>query len=326
MKTNEKKYQIECLTLNSRKMKTRNIFRVVASIAIAMVVSVWANAQVENSDYVDGSAAIDSVTVGTTMGYYEEPDATYHPDYNAGGGWAVNTDFTWTWLVPAGLGSQSSASNNYVEIDWTVAGYDTLKVFETSPAAYGGCDGDTSIIRVRVMEQPAVDITYVGTTDNCGDLTGQDVTIRLRGTPPFHLVWTYEEVNFDADSLESTIAGPTSTTTVSPLIINSLSLTDLGGNVWEYTLDGSKDFTVQNSLRTKYEYTVTSVTGKISRKSDYLDVPTPNPLDADWSDFDYYANIVDLDALNGVQGYIEIIVNPAPDTGPIYHIPNDWAE
>ncbi len=43
---------------------------------------------------------VEYVTVGAKLGYYALPDPIYHPNYNAGGSWALTTGFTWNWTAP----------------------------------------------------------------------------------------------------------------------------------------------------------------------------------------------------------------------------------
>ena len=179
----------------------------------------------------------------------------------------------------------------------------------------GSGDPDVRVL-LDVIDEPATEITYVGSDDNCGTLAAQDITIRLRGVPPFRLVWDYEEININADLTETSLT-TTQTTQAIPLIINKADLTDEGGLVWSYTLEAGKSFTVQNNERTKYVYTLTELNGRIARKSDYLAGPSAP------EDYSYYTNIVDLDAANGAQTSVEVIVNPSPATGTIYHIPNE---
>jgi hypothetical protein len=307
-------------------MKKRDLLRVFASITIVMFVVIGLKAQVENADYelydanTSVPTAVDSVTTGTTTGIFVEPDGYYHPNYVAPG-WTLTAGFSWTWTIPTNPGgsSVSSQTNNYVEVDWGTAGDYVINVAEQAPASLGSCTGSTTVMNITVIDEPATEVTYVGSTDNCGDLNAQDITIYLRGVPPFRLVWTHDSINVSGTGVETSL-GSVSTTTAAPLVINRSDVTNVSGLVWEYTLDANKDFTVRNSQRTKYVYTLTSLNGKISRKSDYLSGPAAP------ADFTYYANLVDLDAANGAQASVEVIVNPSPVTGPIYHVPNDWAE
>ncbi|PLX10297.1 MAG: hypothetical protein C0597_17005 [Marinilabiliales bacterium] len=62
---------------------------------------------------------------------------------------------------------------------------------------------------------------------------------------------------------------------------------------------------------TVYTYTILGVNDRISRKSDYL--TNSGALPTGWSLYDTTAET------------IAITVNPAPVTGPIYHIGNMWA-
>ncbi|MBN2272778.1 MAG: hypothetical protein JXK95_00475 [Bacteroidales bacterium] len=320
-------------------MKKMNFLRTVMSIAAAMLVTTGVFGQVEVADYQpisgDVTAEIDSVTTGTTTRLYVKPDAYYHPNYTAVGSWALTGGFTWTWNVPVAAGTPQGELTDdvWVEVLWGAAdpaNYNVV-VTETSPAAYGGCSGDTNVY-VRILAEPTVTFT----ADNPGSIIGADLTVcegdarltdivqaTLTGITNLQMLWTLEiatlnasaakDEYFDLDKLTlgavqdfaieraGTVADPQESG------INALTFDFDRPNDGDYTAIDPGSGTKKATL---YTYVINGVNDRISRKSDYLSNPT-----AAAQSWTYYDTVAET---------IVIRVNPAPVTGPIYHIPNNW--
>lgn len=322
-------------------MKRGNLLRMVTSVAIALFVANGLFGQVQGgADYVAISGAateIDSVTVGTTTRLYVKPDAYFHPGYVTPG-WTLTADFTWTWDISAAVGSAVDAGEStndvWVQVDWsgTAGGPYSIKVTETAPAAFGGCSGDTNVW-VSVIPSPTITFT----ANNPGTIIGANITVcegdallagvvqaTLTGIRSLQLQWTLEIATLDATSAKDeyfnlaktslggaqafavnragTVANPQETD-INALTFNLNRPTD--GNYTAIQPGAFKKSTV-------YTYVINGVNDRISRKSDYLSNPTKAATGWDW--YDTTAET------------ITIRVNPAPVTGPIYHIPNNWAQ
>jgi hypothetical protein len=324
-------------------MKKSNFFKAVLSVAAAMLLSAGAFGQVQNPDYTaivgdfDGIAIpeIDSVTTGTTTRLYVKPDSYYHPNYSATGtpAWTLTAGFNWTWVVPGAAGVTVPAvdvtTDNYVEVLWGAAAATNhrIAVTETAPPAFGGCSGDTNVY-VRILATPTAAFTagagYISAdTAVCeGDPILADlVQTTLTGVSRLQMKWTLEIATLSslgakdgyytsakvligagqafAVNRAGTLANPQE-------IINALTF-DNDRPTGGYTA-------IQvgpNKKATVYTYVLNGVNDKISRKSDYL---VNNAKDATlWRWYDIGPKT------------IVIRVNPAPVTGPIYHIPNNWA-
>jgi hypothetical protein len=309
-------------SINKGIMK-REFTRKSILVLAAIVVSMGLFAQIP-SDYTsisgDNTVAIDSVTVGSTTPYYVAPDSYYHPDY-AGLG-TLTAGFTWTWLVTPAAGTSMSATNNYVEIDWNAAGLFNVTVNEQAPASLGGCAGPDTNMYVRVIAEPSV--TY--TANNPNTIIGTDISVcendpQLAGivqaaitsvagtSPTVQLQYTFriDTVHQDAGSGQFSLDE----------YLGSASSQITSINAATYNLDKpaagyvALDESGSGKKQTVYTYTINGVNDRISRKSDYMN-NSAKAADA-WS---WYDTTVET---------IVITVNPAPTTGPIYHISNDWA-
>jgi hypothetical protein len=312
-------------------MKRGTLLKALFGVAFAMLMANGIFAQIPAVfDPISGdqAAAIDSVTIGSTTPYYVEPDAYYHPNY-AGTG-ALTAGFVWNW-ASAPAGPTLNVTNNYVEVTWPATGLFNITVNEEAPAAYGGCTSADTNMWVRVIAEPTV--TY--TADNPGTIIGADVEVcegdgrltdvvqaALAGVNSYQLEWTLQITTLQADhstinnywdidknvlgaagyAVERDGAAGTQDASITTTTYNLAKPTD---GLFTAIVDGG------NKAATVYTYTINGVNDKISRKSDYLSNTTA-AADS-WSWYDTTAET------------ITITVNPAPETGPIYHIPNDWA-
>ena len=316
-------------------MKKVNLVRTFLSVAVAMLVTNGTFAQVNDpsGDYVvyDNAAAapndVEYVTVGATMGYFAQPDPIYHPNYNAGGGWALTAGFVWNWTAPTDPGTAPTFNKpgdaNYVEITYPVAGNYEIDVAEQSPAAYGGCaDATPTVMNVTAIAAPTAQFGTADITSGlCGDQAAESIELDITESAPDALAayaFTITETVENIDNLGAVTGTVTATHNVEDFGLAAKANTGTSGFAgtspnFTYTFN-SAALTVQNSERTKYTYTLASTSGvtgtgivsAISQKSDYL------------------AGAVNAQAF-GAKTTVVFIVNPAPATGPIYHVPNNYA-
>ncbi|MBN1182816.1 MAG: hypothetical protein JXB49_11050 [Bacteroidales bacterium] len=325
-------------------MKTKNIFKVLLTLAIALVVNVSLMAQYPPSPFALYDAnetvptAIDSATTGMTLPYYVLPDAYYHPNYVALG--QLTTGFQWDWEIstnPGGAAIVGAADTaNYVEVTWGAAGDYVLRVSEVAPAAYGGCDGDTTIMNVTVLPVPTLGFeptaigSYIGDSIQVceGDAQLTDiVTVNITGITPFNLIWDFEIATMDATNTKDEWFDTDKTTNygVQTYAVEYTAAAPDSVTTTAYDLQRPDDgvYDCIGGKTTVYTYSITGVNGRISRKSDYL--INTSGANAGFNYWDYLA-ANNVGAAGNTADGVEIIVNPRPDTGPIYHIPNNWAE
>jgi len=322
-------------------MKTTNKILVSAVTFLFALMSV--QAQVENSDFTsigDATVNIDSVSVGSTNGYYIMPDTYYHPNYNGANSWTLTAGFTWTWDVTAGaIANDADNADNYVEVEFPSTGTYVLAGRETSPAAYGACSSEDTTITVEVLDTASFSVIAGGgyisaNTEVCeGDATlsnllGINIADNAGNGANYNLQWSLTIYTLQADHTtpvnyyntdESTNVGAgnpaISYTAAAPAAIANPGVYDL-----THVNDG--EFSAIGGASTVYEYTVTSINDRFSRKSEYLSLLAANGGTPGFAttpdDFTYYG-------AGDEEFTITITVNPAPVTGPIYHIPNNWA-
>jgi hypothetical protein len=318
-------------------MKKSNFFKTVLGVAAAMLISSSMFGQVANVNYkqydsnVLAPDTVDYVTLktagSTTMGYYAKPDPVYHPNYTAPG-WALTAGFVWNWTVTPAMATAKPGDANYVQITYTATGNYVVNVAEQSPASFGGCaDATPTVMNVTVIAPPQVSITTATPANGlCGAQPSVAVSMTFAEAVPqnwagyaFAVHQTIENINssdvvigaalVNADTLNF----PTTAKLKTPTLTGAAS--PYG---WIFN---TRPLAVLNGLRTRYTYTLVKasdapvaaangVISSISQKSDFIGA-TINTYGflADATHFTSYS----------------IVVNPAPATGPIYYIPNNFA-
>ena len=257
-------------------------------------------------------ANISYVTINKTMPFYAVPDGFYHPSWDAFSD-NLTAGFTWNWTSDA-FGTEltlASQTDNYVEITANTLGDYPVNVKEQAPGAFGGCeDPDGTDVTIRVVAAPEIEsfpyFTSIGLDDGetyqqCGPLNDISPSIEVTGFPNFQVRVSLVQQEIDGVGGDVNPANQ---------ILDQVEVVAGSGNsltrgTETIVFDGPRDLTlIGGTQRTKYTYTIEGITDNVSRKSDYLSATT-------W--------------YGGAQTFT-IIVNPAPDTGPIFHIPNSYGE
>ena len=323
------------------KMRKMNVTKAVLSVAAAMLISIGAFAQTHDGTTVPGAPAVTYtpstsenttyVTEGTTVPVYALPDPYYHPNYDPSSSVYTLTDgFTWTWTGTATTSltvTQADPQDNYVTVAAGLgdAGSYVLSVQESAPAALGGCSGATVDLNIEVVEQPGVTMGGDATYSFCaGDpgLPADIQTVISGGWQQYRLVWSLEiatlddlgakEFYYDDENGTNPAAGQKYaqqyTAAVPQSVATAAAAPDLM-TVGSFNVinNGSRDAV------TVYTYTLTSINDQASRFGDFISLDGD---DSDASAFTYYA----------AGETVVVTVYPAPVTGPIFHIPNNWAQ
>jgi len=316
------------------------VFRFVLSAAVATLISVSGFGQTHNGTAVPGAGTVTYtassvegttyITEGTTVPIYALPDAYYHPNYDVATAVYTLTDgFAWTWSGTAATSltvTQADTDDNYVTVTAPAAsaGTYTLTVTEKAPAAYGGCEGSPVNLTVEVVAAPDVtmggDATYSFCEGNIG-LPTDIQTVISGGWQQFRLVWTLEIATLDEDGVKEFYYDDEDGTNPSGVQKYAVENTDAAPQLIADAASAPDlmtvaDFlTINNGTReavTVYTYTLTSINDQASRFGDFI---TLGGADATEENFTYYA----------ANETVVVTVFPAPATGPIYHIPNNWA-
>jgi len=337
-------------------MKTNRLLKITLSISILAFLSTNVFGQtypgnlIENTDPAN---QIDSVTHGNTLPYYVEPDPILNPDFSGGDVYPTNSgdlsqgeEWNW-WLGTTGTvggstdnqgtaGGDADNDGPYIEVEWNDpnAGAvgapveDSIYVQESNTDVSGGCEGDTSYLRVLVFDQP--EFTPVDGSNALIELCGtQDYDIPIASVEDNHVQTGNLKFKFDISCDNVDPADPTgpSTGTVSgrtntdSVVAVTTPVNGDGTAEGPFNMLTNYDIRIQNNDVTRYRFSFggsgDGISDQISRQSDYLNVGGSDPTDeTQWT---YYP------ATNGGNGTnIDVVVYPAPNTGNIYYVPNDF--
>jgi hypothetical protein len=282
------------------------------------------------------------VMVGSTVPMWVMPDPYFHPNYDPSTGvYTLNDeDFEWNWTVPAGLSyTQSSVNDNYITVTGvTVGGPYTVSVAETAPVAFGGCAGAAQNLTVNVVAQPTfalssgLDGTFTFCEGNAGLPTAINTTL-AGGWQNYRLAWNLTITTLDAggtpefwytnnagagqnNALTYAVNHTTDETTNPFEAVGAATATHNIMTVPSFLVIDNNGAAAGGDAVTVYTYTLVSINDQASRYGNFI------ALDGDETDaaaFTYYAATAAADQ-------VVVTVYPAPVTGPIYHINNNWAD
>jgi len=320
-------------------MKKQNLLKL-ALVSIAMMVFTGAWAQTHDGTAIPGQANVAAygndgsvyMVEGTTIPLYALPDPVYHSawDYTTAT-WTLTDGFIWIWSEATGTltFSQNSAEDNYVAIS-SVAGdaagspY-TVNVLERAPAAYGGCDdGVGTDITINVVTTPAITFSALdGTTPQFCEgvgLPADVIAVISGGWRNYRVAWSLEIATLAGSPLAKDFyyddengLNPAAGQKYAQEYTEAVPATVAAAGDYNIMTVGS--FEVIDNKPTVYTYQLTSINDQALRFGNFI------ALAGDAS----VAGAFDYNAFTGATGTYTIQVNPAPTTGPIYHIPATWA-
>ena len=303
-------------------MKREFIFRTILASVLVTLLSLGTYAQIL-TDYQD-LAETSYQTAGTTFRLYAYPDPVYSPTYNPATNTNIDANALWTWTYAGLTGaplSGAASNQNYVEFTNPVVGSYSISVVESNSA--GGCaDASAETQDVEVIAAPTAAITTADPAQACGDQVAMAVAMTFTEAVPVAIAGYAFAVNELVENIDPSDA-------VLATLVDDDSFIDFpttgklnNGNgltgaasPFGYTFNTSA-LTVQNNLRTRYTYT-------LIKASDAPGASADGVISAISQKSDYLAAAINTYAYGDSQ--IVIVVNPTPATGPIYHIPNNWA-
>lgn len=324
-------------------MKKTNFLKIALTLVMAFVISgAFAQFPIPGEDVVDYVSTVTegtiTVTEGTTVPLYALPDVYFSSTYDPATGTGINAGHTWTWTPPVGGEvTLAGGSANYIQATGVTAGGPyTVSVVENGAC---GASAATETIDVNVIETPSFSLTTpaAATYTDCEGGAGLPAvsvlaTIAANGASNYRIAWDleiYTEDNtgtpdnwYDTDGSDLGLvqAFAEQSTQASPQTVaaaGDVDITSVAG--WVLQGPGTK--------ATVYVYTLRYINDAISRKGDFLaidagfgtgDVTAPIASDFTYCDYAGTLGAATTDVLT-------ITVNPAPTTGPIYHISNTWA-
>lgn len=341
-------------------MKRKTILKITMLFAFAMFLVNGIFAQPPGAPYTemvevtDDATQTDSVTGGISIPYFVMPDPVLNSgftgDYNeANTASSQSVLSTFDWFETGSLNlnindsTQGSATGDlapYIEVQWTAPGAgnppidDTLSVQEISSGS--SCPGTISQIHVNIFNAPSFE-PIIDDDDQIGDplievCEGNGLTnVQIEsvgdndvdaGNLKFRMAIVVDSVDASISTLGDIRANGDTVVSVGTPVDDDANQTDetdvtILSNYWIDVVDGK-------ITRYRFDFSnglgggdgTAGISDKISRKSDYLSNPTAN--DASWT----YTAPTD----NGDGTLMTYIVYPAPNTGNIYYIPNDFNE
>lgn len=235
--------------------------------------------------------ATDSVTVGGVLDYFVMPDTALNPGYDFATNPLTNLNSTFNWTGTTGASNivykQSAGVDipNYVTITWgNATGSFQVSVYEISAA---GCqDATPTTIPVEIIAAPTLTYPAAGGSESiCG--TGTDGSLNF--SPSAITVNFTSSVSGNRQmQLVYTITSANHGVIASNV---TASITETGA--------GTGTFTLAAPLQYYDTYTVTlnTVSDRISRKSNVVANASGNTT-------------------------FTVVITPTPNTGTIYHLPN----
>ena len=321
-------------------MKTKRTIKIVLVLFFtgSFLSSLYAQPGAPWTQMEEEPTTVDTVTAGVPIPYFVMPDPVLNDQFNANYDTSLtkaaqNIESSWNWFIGTSAAGGSSitkeggggeADGPYVEVTWAVNGgaEDTIYTSEVSgPPA--NCDGDSNFVRTVVLAAPDMSVRDNAATDTvyyCDGIGTLGVT--LDNIVDNGVAGGNMNIRFDmqVDSLQSDLAGvlgnvsskndsivQIAQTSGNDITFLNVDFQAVNGNITEYVFafDNSLDATNQNGIN-----------DHISRKSDFLSLTDKTGLTS--SEYTYYA------PTSTESDVIVVRVFPAPSTGSIYYIPNDF--
>ena len=296
-------------------------------------VFVGANAQTPGQYTADETETIVQ-TAGISFRLYVSPDPVYSPDYITNG--TLGTNSRWTFTIPTGLTpltpveSGTPVAQNWVEISNPVASASdySVSVVESNSAFSCVNTGRTTTISVidaptaAISTTPGAGWTQVGASQEyfrCAaaadavavptlTITYAEDTKRVANA--YDYIMSVKRGGYDVDDNEL-VADVDVTGAFGKAAMNAI--TAYAASPISHTTASTMSLLVSGTqlVRTKYVFTLSS----ISSKTSYLSYFRANTGFTPSIASNYYTVTAQT---------VTFWLNPAPVTGPIYHIPNNY--
>jgi|WetSurSiteA1Bulk_404760.scaffolds.fasta_scaffold02973_5 hypothetical protein len=291
-------------------MKKGFLLKVVVSAGLFICIGMNGFGQAKEAALTVTQAVEQYVTVDKAMPYFVEPDIYFNPGWTAGGGWAVVSNFAWTFSAPAPAFTITDATVINPDITINDEGTFTLNVVETS--ADGCADATPTQLIIHVLAVPTFDFGSRADVEQCGPITvAQDVLFDIadngadaafNASGDYLVDWTYnvDELSADRTTVLVDHAGDLDATNTDDAFATSGT-----GKVL-----ANQTFPVLGGHITRYTFTLTGINEAVSRQSDWI-APLARGTNTNYTNYPA-----------GADDTFEVIVLPAPTTGPIYHLPN----
>ncbi len=273
------------------------------------------------TDYSEDETVDMYQTAGRTFRLYTLPDPVYSPTYDAVNNANLGANSQWRFVYAGLTGTPATntlAAQNWVEFTNPAKGDYTVEVTEYNTSI--GCeDGTARTTTIHVVDAPVATTETADNTTFCGDQGAQSIVLKITEYVPNTVAsyaFSVEEEVQEIDGASAPIGAPVVNAAFVDFSIAAGSKANFGDEIagstpnFTYTFSTSA-LTVKNLHRTRYTYTfhdasdagtaADGIISAISHKSDYIQGLTSYAF---------------------TDNQVVFIVNPAPVTGPVYHIPN----
>ncbi|HPM91131.1 MAG TPA: hypothetical protein PK946_10245 [Tenuifilaceae bacterium] len=260
-------------------------------------------------------------TVDRTFQLYVLPDPIYSPSYVPATNANLGANSQWRFVFSGLTATAPVVSGTYVAQNWVeftnpAVGNYTVAANERNTLI--GCEDATArTTTIHVVAAPVATCPTADATAFCGDQAAQAIALNITENVPDALAsyaFSVEEEVQEIDGAGTPIGAPVvnSAFVDFPTTGKANQGDEIGGSTPNFTYTfNSSALVVSNNHRTRYTYTfhdasdagtaADGIISAISHKSDYVQ---------------------GLISYAFTDNQVVFIVNPAPVTGPVYHIPN----
>jgi hypothetical protein len=307
-------------------MKTKNLLKL-ALMMVAMFTFVGVNAQIL-TDYENVAETVYQ-TEGKNFRIYVEPDLVYSPGYVAATNTGIGAAARWTWnldgltAVAPWTDNTTAFAQNYVEISAPAAGAYTIEVAESTTIGIGCPDATPETRDFVVIPVPTATITTADPAQACDDQPAAAVAMTFTEAVPAGLAGYAFNIEELVETIDPSDVVLSTIRTVTDFVeyttaakLNTVGALTGGASPYGFTFNTSA-LVVEGGNRTRYTYTLRKASDAPGAAADGL-------ISAISEKSDYVGGTVLTHAFGAKTTFVAI-VNPAPTTGPIFHIPNDFA-
>lgn len=274
------------------------------------------------TDYSEDETVEMYQTAGRTFRLYTLPDPIYSPTYDAVHNTNLGANSEWRFVFAGLTATAPVISGTYVAQNWVeftnpAEGDYTVAANERNTLI--GCeDASPRTTTIHVVAAPVATCPTADATTFCGNTVAQAIALNITENVPNALgayAFSVEEVVDEIDGSDALITNVSSNSTFVNFLTTGKAKSGTTGFTaatpdFTYTFNSSA-LVVSNNHRTRYTYTfhdasdagtaADGIISAISHKSDYVQ---------------------GLISYAFTDNQVVFIVNPAPVTGPVYHIPN----
>jgi len=260
-------------------------------------------------------------TVGKDFKLIALPDPVYSPSYVAADNGPLGPTSQWTWTYAGLTGTPLTtvaSDTNLIAFTNPAIGVYPINVVESN--TLGGCAGGSILLTVNVVAAPTAVVTTGNPDQACGDQPSANVVVTFTENVPNTMAgyaFGINEIVEEINPSDVVLNVYTASHSLYNFLTTAKAKTGTAGFAaatpsFTFTFP-TANLVVRNNHRTRYTYTLVNAS----------DVATAGVVSAISQKSDFGGSVTSY-AFGAKTTYVAI-VNPAPITGPIYHISNTYA-